>query len=441
MSSFLEVGSSTMMANLSTFDGNLTSPTGSPADTSPRLDLDLDVGETFLDAGNASNCTNDYCVSDEDYIDMIVNHIFPTRYEWALIAMHCVVFIVGLVGNALVCVAVYRNHTMRTVTNYFLVNLSVADLLMSLLNCTFNFIFMINSDWPFGAGYCTVNNFISHATVAASSFTLVAISTDRYMAIVRPLQHSLSRKKARIAVVVVWVSSTSLAVPSLLYSTTKTRRYAGEQTRTVCYMEWPDGAFPNSLIEYIYNIVFLGLTYLVPVTVMLVCYTRMALELWGSKSVGEMTQRQFESIQAKRKVILMFIIVVSIFAICWLPYHGFFIYSYHNTALTRANYVQHVYLAFYWFGMANAMVNPAIYYWMNSRFRLYFKQVLCLRCCARGKDSEMFNLQSTKMSHSTMSRSKSANSKKGAENAVPWSARRLQTQEVHISDIAVMAAS
>ena len=75
------------------------------------------------------------------------------------------------------CVAAHRR--MRTVTNYFLVNLSVSDLLMSLLNCMFNFIFMINSDWPFGAVYCTVNNFVANVTVAASVFTLVAISLDR----------------------------------------------------------------------------------------------------------------------------------------------------------------------------------------------------------------------------------------------------------------------
>jgi tachykinin receptor 3 len=68
---------------------------------------------------------------------------------------------------------------MRTVTNYFLMNLSVADLLMSLLNCVFNFIFMLDSDWPFGTAYCTLNNFVANVSVAASVFTLVAISLDR----------------------------------------------------------------------------------------------------------------------------------------------------------------------------------------------------------------------------------------------------------------------
>lgn len=75
------------------------------------------------------------------------------------------------------CVLAHRR--MRTVTNYFLVNLSVSDLMMSLLNCVFNFIFMLNSDWPFGAVYCTVNNFVANVTVASSVFTLVAISFDR----------------------------------------------------------------------------------------------------------------------------------------------------------------------------------------------------------------------------------------------------------------------
>nr|CAD7456012.1 unnamed protein product [Timema tahoe] len=322
---------------------------------------------------------------------------------------------------------------MRTVTNYFLVNLSVADLLISLLNCVFNFIFMINSDWPFGALYCTVNNFISYITVAASAFTLVAISMDRlrlltsdyyltspclhlgryihgqvrlitsdyylispclhlgryihgqtiilyrlvftlvaismdrYMAIVRPLHHSLSRGRAIVATIFIWLASGLLATPCLLYSDTMTKRYIGGQMRVVCYMKWPDGTYPTSMTEYMYNVVFLALTYLVPVTVMAVCYSLMGRELWGNRSIGELTQRQLDAIKSKRKVVRMFILVVCIFALCWLPYHGFFIYAYHNNDVTRTSYVQHMYLTFYWFAMANAMVNPAIYYWMNVR--------------------------------------------------------------------------
>ncbi|KAL0275015.1 UNVERIFIED_CONTAM: hypothetical protein PYX00_003006 [Menopon gallinae] len=204
------------------------------------------------------------------------------------------------------------------------------------------------------------------------------------MAIVRPLQHRMSHRKARIALAVIWIASGLLGVPPLLYSTTMTKRYADGQTRIICYMLWPDGAYPSSMTDYVYNLVFLAVTYLMPMTVMAVCYTLMGIELWGSRSIGEFTQRQMDSIKSKRKVVRMFIIVVTIFAFCWLPYHGYFIYAYHNKAVAGSAYVQHVYLSFYWLAMSNAMVNPIIYYWMNVRFRVYFQRIICC-CCLRFK--------------------------------------------------------
>ncbi|PNF22942.1 hypothetical protein B7P43_G11682 [Cryptotermes secundus] len=68
------------------------------------------------------------------------------------------------------------------------------------------------------------------------------------------------------------------------------------------------------------------------------------------------------------QVVRMFIIIVSIFAVCWLPYHAYFIYTHHNRSLAYSRYVQHLYLGFYWLAMSNTMVNPLIYYWMNARY-------------------------------------------------------------------------
>jgi tachykinin-like receptor len=48
--------------------------------------------------------------------------------------------------------------------------------------------------------------------------------------------------------------------------------------------------------------VFLVVTYLAPVVAMAVCYTLMGRELWGSKSIGEQTQRQLDNIKSKKKV-------------------------------------------------------------------------------------------------------------------------------------------
>ncbi|EFX77113.1 hypothetical protein DAPPUDRAFT_54432 [Daphnia pulex] len=291
---------------------------------------------------------------------------WPQRTSW--IAIFTLMLFVAIVGNTLVAWIVLAHRRMKTVTNYFLVNLSLADLTMSLFNCIFNFTFMLNSHWPFGGFYCTVNNFIANVTVAASVFTLVAISFDRYIAIVHPLRPRMSKCIARIAITLIWLASCILAVPCLLYSQIISHKYSNGEIRIVCIIVWPDGLPSVSQQDFIYNIVFTVLTYLIPVSVMGVCYSRMSYILWRSQTIGELNQRQAESIQSKRKVVRMFMVIVMLFAVCWLPYHGYFVYQFIDDQVISYKYVQHIFLAFYWLAMSNAMINPLVYYYMNARF-------------------------------------------------------------------------
>ncbi|CAG2110962.1 unnamed protein product, partial [Medioppia subpectinata] len=98
------------------------------------------------------------------------------QFLWSFIFGLMVVVAAG--GNIIVIWIVLAHKRMRTVTNYFLVNLSLADTMVSTLNVIFNFIYMLNSDWPFGQFYCKVSNFIAIVSVGASVFTLMAISID-----------------------------------------------------------------------------------------------------------------------------------------------------------------------------------------------------------------------------------------------------------------------
>lgn len=90
------------------------------------------------------------------------------------------------------------------------------------------------------------------------------------------------------------------------------------------------------------------------------------------------------------KVVRMFIAVVTIFAICWLPYHMFYVYSYHKPHITSKSYVPHLFLGFYWLAMSNSMVNPIIYYWMNRRFRHYFQKIMCCCCFHLWRKNELY---------------------------------------------------
>jgi tachykinin-like receptor len=67
------------------------------------------------------------------------------------------------------------------------------------------------------------------------------------------------------------------------------------------------------------------------------------------------------------QVVKMMIVVVSIFAVCWLPFHMYFILMALVPQITNTKYIQEVYLAIYWLAMSSSMYNPFIYCWMNSR--------------------------------------------------------------------------
>lgn len=93
-------------------------------------------------------------------------NIVPPAWMYVLIFCHCIVFIVGLFGNVLVCVAVYRNHSMRTVTNYFIVNLALADALVILFCLPFSVVWDVTSTWWFGTAMC---KFVLNMQVSTSS--------------------------------------------------------------------------------------------------------------------------------------------------------------------------------------------------------------------------------------------------------------------------------
>ncbi|KAG8179382.1 hypothetical protein JTE90_022086 [Oedothorax gibbosus] len=179
----------------------------------------------------------------------------------------------------------------------------------------------------------------------------------------------------------VWMLSSVLSAPSLLYATTITYKYADETQRTLCLLDWPDGlgtGLGKSDLDHVYNIVFLVVTYVIPMICMAFTYTWIGRILWGSKVIGENSVSQNNVIKSKQKVVHMLVAIMLLFAFCWLPYHIYFLYTYYNAEVIHARFIQHVYLAIYWLAMSNSCYNPIVYYVMNSRFRGYFQEVMCM---------------------------------------------------------------
>lgn len=97
------------------------------------------------------------------------------------------VFLIGVCGNLLVLVVLFKNRELRTTTNYFLANLSGADL-MTLFVCVPSALHDLYAKerWYLGRTMCKIIPFIENCTSIASIFTILLISIERFFAICQP---------------------------------------------------------------------------------------------------------------------------------------------------------------------------------------------------------------------------------------------------------------
>uniref|UniRef100_A0A3P9JTL7 Neuromedin-K receptor n=1 Tax=Oryzias latipes TaxID=8090 RepID=A0A3P9JTL7_ORYLA len=304
---------------------------------------------------NGSNITSNY-----------TNQFVQPVWRVALWSVaYSLVLAVAVFGNVIVIWIILAHKRMRTVTNYFLLNLAFSDASMAAFNTLINFIYAAHGEWYFGEAYCKFHNFFPVTSVFASIYSMTAIAVDRYMAIIHPLKPRLSAKATTGIIVCIWSLAIVLAFPLCYFSTTQVR-----PRRTICYVAWPRMADDS----FMYHIIVAVLIYVLPLVVMGITYTIVGLTLWGGEIPGDSSDNYHGQLQAKRKVVKMMIIVVVTFALCWLPYHIYFIVTGINKRLSKWKYIQQVYLSVMWLAMSSTMYNPIIYCCLNSRFRAGFKR-------------------------------------------------------------------
>lgn len=110
----------------------------------------------------------------------------PPNQHWLEVFGLCVkgaifvLIIVGAVlGNALVIISVQQNRKLRVITNYFVVSLAMADMLVALCAMTFNASVELSGRWLFGSFMCNVWNSLDVYFSTASILHLCCISVDR----------------------------------------------------------------------------------------------------------------------------------------------------------------------------------------------------------------------------------------------------------------------
>lgn len=280
--------------------------------------------------------------------------------------------LVAVTGNATVIWIILAHERMRTVTNYFIINLALADLCMAAFNATFNFIYASHNIWYFGRAFCYFQNLFPITAMFVSIYSMTAIAADRYMAIVHPFQPRLSAPSTKAIIAGIWLVALALASPQCFYSTITV-----DEGATKCVVAWPNDNGGKMLL--LYHLVVFVLIYFLPLLVMFGAYSVIGLTLWKRAVPRHQAHgANLRHLQAKKKFVKAMVLVVLTFAICWLPYHLYFILGTFQEDIYYHKFIQQVYLALFWLAMSSTMYNPIIYCCLNHRFRSGFR--LAFRC-------------------------------------------------------------
>ena len=147
-----------------------------------------------------------------DYNTRANNDSDPINRE-AVIASTILLFVFGLAGNGLIVYGYARFRRLRTRTNYFVVNLAIADLLLT--GVLGAWIIEEIRGIPFDKSAKMFINNVDVLCFSASMLSMTAVSLDRYFAITNPLRYdnTCTRLRALITTVIIW--STALVMFSI----------------------------------------------------------------------------------------------------------------------------------------------------------------------------------------------------------------------------------
>ena len=198
---------------------------------------------------------------------------------------------------------------------------------------------------------------------ATSTYNLVIISLERFMATCYPVKHrnSFSKSKLKIAVVIPWV--TGLLYASHLLFLFEAR--LGE-CRPI---------FMEPGVRAIFSSAVVVTEYFAPITVLIYTYTRILIVL-TKKLVNPVNGQQNTMSKAKKNVLVTTLLIAIMFVVCWTPIEAQFIYS---TASNTPGMLSILYAPFTALVACNMFVNPIIYCFKYEKFRSQLKYLVLKR--------------------------------------------------------------
>ncbi|XP_033985745.1 prokineticin receptor 1a [Trematomus bernacchii] len=262
------------------------------------------------------------------------------------------------VGNCLFIASLARYKQLRNLTNLLIANLAVSDVLVATVCCPFllDYYVVKQLSWDHGLLLCAATNYLRTVSLYVSTNALLAIAVDRYMAILYPLRPRMKHQTAYCVILTVWIVPIFISIPSaLMFSETKYPHKEGRSHKTFCAQIWP---VDQQLYYRSYFLLIFALEFMVPVTVMAVCYIQISRELWFKDVPGFQTQQIQKRLQSRRRTVVVLILVLVAYILCWAPYYGYaLLRDFYPTLISRDRNSLVVFYIIECLAMSNGVIN------------------------------------------------------------------------------------
>ncbi|XP_059139125.1 allatostatin-A receptor-like [Physella acuta] len=324
------------------------------------------ISNVFNVMGNHSTLPPPLNGSESREFERMVEIIIPTIFGF--------ICVLGLFGNSLVILVVLADKHMRNTTNILILSLAVADLLFILFCVPITATRYALSVSPFGDIGCKVSQYAVYVCAYASVYTLVVMSLDRYLAVVHAIRSMTLRSERNtwFAIAIIWIIILCGNIP-ILIQFEEMHYVFGNENRSTCIniADLENERIGKALFGSFF---FFG--YVIPLGITMLLYGLMLKRLLYGVVPGGANQSA-ESIRAKKRVTRMVVIVVVIFAICWLPIQMIlFTQNFQENVEWSAAYIS-IQMAANCLAYMNSCVNPILYAFLSENFRRSFRRFLC----------------------------------------------------------------
>lgn len=274
---------------------------------------------------------------------------------------------VGISGNILVALSILRYKQMRSLQNYFVFNLAMTDLISFIIILPLSLISKYTS-WPFGEITCKYILPVSDVVTAVSILTLVAISIDRFNAVLYPMRKAFSLNSGKFIIISLWIFSYLTVGVPLVFTFEVIKR---GKTNIKCLPVWK-----STTIRLSYFIARFFFFYFLPTGIIYICYNKVNARL--KQNLHFLTRSlsglgKVKRLRQQKRVIRMFFAIFISFVLCYLPLNFMSILLF-VTNINSWKYITELYELTVIFAFANSACNPVILYLLSRAYRESFQK-------------------------------------------------------------------